>query len=74
MEKDKVLEKSRRENKDQDEMERTIRIEGDGPIRGLTVTADSRAVSRAMRLNRLLCCRPMQRASWMWAAHWARGF
>ena len=29
MEKDKVLEKSRRENKDQDEMERTIRIEGE---------------------------------------------
>ena len=29
MEKDKVLEKSRRENKDQDEMERTITIEGE---------------------------------------------
>ena len=29
MDKDKVLEKSRRENKNQDEMERTIRIEGE---------------------------------------------
>lgn len=29
LEKDKVLEKSRRENKNQDEMERTIRIEGE---------------------------------------------
>ena len=37
MEKDKVLEKSRRENKDQDEMERTIRIEGESFSLALTL-------------------------------------
>ena len=39
MEKDKVLEKSRRENKDQDEMERTIRIEGESFSLAFTLMA-----------------------------------
>ena len=37
MDKDKVLEKSRRENKNQDEMERTIRIEGESFSLALTL-------------------------------------
>ena len=39
MEKDKVLEKSRRENKNQDEMERTIRIEGESFSLAFTLMA-----------------------------------
>ena len=39
MEKDKVLEKSRRENKDQDEMERTIRFEGESFSLAFTLMA-----------------------------------
>jgi hypothetical protein len=39
LEKDKVLEKSRRENKDQDEMERTICIEGESFSLAFTLMA-----------------------------------
>ena len=44
----------------------TIKIEGDGPIGGLTVTADSKGMSRVMPTTRKSCFRRMRKESWMW--------
>ena len=43
----------------------TIKIEGDGPIGGLTVTADSKGVVRAMPTIRRLCFLRMRQENWM---------
>ena len=44
----------------------TLQVKGDGPIQGITVTADSKGRVRDMSATRKLLSRQMQRENWMY--------
>ena len=44
----------------------TLQVKGDGPIQGITVTADSKGRVKDMSATRKLLFRQMQRENWMY--------
>ena len=52
----------------------TLQIRCNGPIGGLTVTADSHGNVKGFVENPDVSCLPMPKESWMWAERWTLDF